>query len=114
MKRAYFISIVDDDTGVGVIAMSARKAKLIGFRHLVGELCCGDIDWTCLRVNWKRNVTADSIKDIPMDTVVDDYQGALIGLYGGLFDTKCPICGKVKYLTVERDKVGCEKCLYGE
>lgn len=113
-KRAYFVGVSGDDTGIGVIATSSREAKIIGFAYLTVELCCSELDWTDLRVNWKRNVTGDSIKDIPVGAVADDLLGLKIGLYGGLYEVDCPICGETRYVTIDGDKIGCEKCLYDE
>ncbi|NOQ37380.1 hypothetical protein GQ472_00700 [archaeon] len=111
IKRAYFVCVDGDDTGVGVIAMSVREAKIIGYHQLrVTE--CIELSWIDLRVGWRRNISPDTIRDIPVGAVTDAIQGIEIGLYGGVWDMDCPICGKSEYVTTDGDKIGCEECLY--
>lgn len=114
IRRAYFVEIDGTDTGVGVIATSVREAKLIGFDHLRIEECCEDLSWIDVRVNWRRNVSKDSIKDIPVGAITDSFKGIEIGLYGGVWDEDCPICGKTGYVTTDGNRIGCNSCLYDE
>lgn len=112
-KRAYFVSVVDDGYGIGVIAATARAAKVTGHAWLEDHLT-ERIDWIDIKVKWHNDILPEALKDVKVGPVDDEILCLRLGIYGSVEEADCPICGRTATVTMSDGKVGCSKCLYDE
>ena len=82
---------------------------MLGYNHLV-SLIGTEVKWIDIRVKWRRDIDSGLLEDLSLG-IVDEEKCLHLKVYSGLYDYSCPICDEISYVTIEDDKIGCEKCL---
>jgi hypothetical protein len=107
MKRGYLVSQEGEFWAVGVVASSAKDAKLIAY----GSGYLLSVDWIDLRTRWIR--TAE-VKDLPIGIVKNAKTCLLCGLYDFIEGERCEECGKDDVLKLCAGKALCDECIEKE
>ncbi len=88
MKRAYTVSFEDDEFSEGVIANSAKEAKLIAWKESEWLRYNND-PYIELKVKWVKDAIVDNIA---YGLITDNWVEALKAKVFGFVIAECPIC----------------------
>ena len=103
--RLYYVHIVDDDCGLGVVARTVGEARAI--MHKSGDLM--ENSFIDLRARLIRDGDVSGLK--LGDIITDSIDGLKRGCFS-YAEATCPLCGDVdSMLHKADDKIGCETCL---
>ena len=111
MNRGYYVTPDGaDDSGIAVVAPTARVAKKIAYDS--GEIVFGDTRWIALRCRWCRGA---DVVGLGVGVVTDARDALIRGLYGGLREFPCDECGtEDDYVQCYNGRVLCGDCIEKE
>lgn len=102
MMRGYYVGD-DYDTGIAVVATSAKEAKKIAYKELRS-----DYEWIDIKVDWIKEA---DVTGLPVG-IVEDARVALVrGLYAYIYEDECEECLMDTDLVAYEGRALCSKCV---
>jgi len=101
--RCYFIKPDPDECeGYSIVAKTAKSAKKLAWESGLADFH----DWIDIRVKWQKEIDITGLKE---GYIIEPLRGLELGCYSWIEEI-CPICGKVKMLSLENGKIMCSEC----
>jgi len=108
LKAYFWKEHTDVDTGLAVVAKSAKRAKELGYAYWASDVGVEPETFIEQRVNWLRDANVEGLKK---ETVLEHHEGLRRNMYGWIEDGCCDDCGDTDMLYHHEGKALCSACI---